>query len=1106
MKRLFTAFILLLALGFAGIAGAEVHATKHFRIHYQTNKTTNAYAKSIGNHLEKARKEIFNTLKFKRPSWMKNNFIDVTIKNLENQKLGVAHYPSIFSNPHLEINLKKKLENGDLLKATCAHEFFHIVQYGYAASPELNWLYESTATWVEDKVFNPSAFSRNKYGYLFYLNDWEKLSGEFPLSSRYENMEYAAAFFLQYLSERTPGTNKIVTDMWDEVGKGERDPYAAMSLALGDSAPWGQQTRYRLGEFAVTNLVRAPFFQPHYSLKGLFNFSLNPGYPFQKMPPLLGNARVWLTGAFHPPYVSDRLKMGKRERNSLTPDYIEISSYRNGWVYSSDLIVAVYNPPDAYWTFHLVKKPRTGAWSVQRFPDAAPGQWAQLKVENYPSSNQLFLTAIEAPGNKKRAAGAAIRRKVSYNWVAVVANPPVVKSFKVMDPKIKDKKPLWELTRTPVPEKGGWKTRVTAGSGIPLYPEESIELLFETNHGMLAPPVLQIGEQSFHSRQISFDNNKKFKTTVPLKKLTAFLKKGSTLAWVPVRIEGKDVLLSRFDADPKTPPYLKFEGNQAILSGWEGNASDSPGGMDLLSSNKLPLLATAPYLRQVLVFQIGEDGTETSVYEASWGRPMNAREKRKLMTVVGKLFDPSSPAKMVLIFDRPVEIQEVLLGKLNISLKRDHSVEDLIRTSLMSGDIWSLTKDEYREESAKREGMVGSAYSGIIPVMPDASLYLKVHGKLPIKVRATSRSGFQLDANPGSLAHFDLASRSWAAYESLPSGPPGSVGGPDVWHSLVAQKSGWVEKNILTGSRRNIELEIHGNRITARIPFAGVTLDCSGVLRENTFTLPRGKPSKSGPQFHKLVRKSSCLTCSINGKIDITSAWPALGLPYTFQDLQGKLRKIYDAHENKDQFTKPSLEIRYFVSSCFSGKGGELLKLQGKVDANLSWLLAKPEVKKGAKAGKTPLAPMRPPFSSSPAIPLAPMQPPAPALSSWQGTLVSGSPMQPLAPPRPGLSGFKLILPLYSRLDKYTYGNASPRQLRSPRSSPEYYKIQDQWQDKMKIFLSKYLSEKKQAMGKDMPLPRCSDDLKEYAGLKAIPPTQKKDGLFEELIIWSKVD
>ena len=41
------------------------------------------------------------------------------------------------------------------MQVTAAHEYNHVLQYGYDALQD-TWMFESTATWAEDKVFDGS--------------------------------------------------------------------------------------------------------------------------------------------------------------------------------------------------------------------------------------------------------------------------------------------------------------------------------------------------------------------------------------------------------------------------------------------------------------------------------------------------------------------------------------------------------------------------------------------------------------------------------------------------------------------------------------------------------------------------------------------------------------------------------------------------------------------------------------------------------------------------------------------------------------------------------------------------------------------------------------
>lgn len=61
------------------------------------------------------------------------------------------------------------------VQATAAHEYNHVLQYRYDSLQDI-WMFESTATWAEEKVFDAVN------DYLLYVKPWAELPGE-PLTS-----------------------------------------------------------------------------------------------------------------------------------------------------------------------------------------------------------------------------------------------------------------------------------------------------------------------------------------------------------------------------------------------------------------------------------------------------------------------------------------------------------------------------------------------------------------------------------------------------------------------------------------------------------------------------------------------------------------------------------------------------------------------------------------------------------------------------------------------------------------------------------------------------------------------------------------------------------
>ena len=96
----------------------------------------------------------------------------------------------------------------DPLKVTAAHEYNHVVQYAYDVLQD-KWMFESTATWMEEKVF-PEVDD-----YHQYVVPWAQLSA-MPIT-RFDRQEgdkvYGSAVFNRWLDDEYD--ESIVRRAWE---------------------------------------------------------------------------------------------------------------------------------------------------------------------------------------------------------------------------------------------------------------------------------------------------------------------------------------------------------------------------------------------------------------------------------------------------------------------------------------------------------------------------------------------------------------------------------------------------------------------------------------------------------------------------------------------------------------------------------------------------------------------------------------------------------------------------------------------------------------------------------------------------------------------------
>ena len=136
-----------------------------------------------------------------------------------------------------------------LMQATVAHEFNHVLQGGYDDSDPQFWLYEATATWMEDEVF-PDVNDGVHYLDAVFGSPDTCLVAEEPVRGDNSGHWYAMWLLLRMLSERHG--QEVVRNIWEH--SRVLSGFDAIDAAL---EPYGESMLSASRDFAVANLLRA---------------------------------------------------------------------------------------------------------------------------------------------------------------------------------------------------------------------------------------------------------------------------------------------------------------------------------------------------------------------------------------------------------------------------------------------------------------------------------------------------------------------------------------------------------------------------------------------------------------------------------------------------------------------------------------------------------------------------------------------------------------------------------------------------------------------------------------------------------------------------------
>ena len=137
------------------------------------------------------------------------------------------------------------------LKVTAAHEFFHAVQFGYDVREDA-WLMETTATWLEDEVYDGVNDNRG------FLSASVLRFPERPLDTVAGSFYYGNWIWWRYLTERFPrdagGLPVLVRHVWERARHGTSSgTYSMDALARTLTDEYGPSLPYVFAEFANAN-------------------------------------------------------------------------------------------------------------------------------------------------------------------------------------------------------------------------------------------------------------------------------------------------------------------------------------------------------------------------------------------------------------------------------------------------------------------------------------------------------------------------------------------------------------------------------------------------------------------------------------------------------------------------------------------------------------------------------------------------------------------------------------------------------------------------------------------------------------------------------------
>ncbi|MCP4376345.1 MAG: VWA domain-containing protein [bacterium] len=625
-------------------AATASKSSTHFRITYDTTKTTATYAAFILKESERAWTAIFTTMGYKQPKWMSDRItaggkVMLSVKDVGEMLAAATSTYYIDTKVvirgtiafHYESKYKKGGKtNWHLLRGTCGHEFFHLVQGAYDVD-ESKWLKETTSVWMESKAFPVEAKAHpDSYGFRRFLWTWKKHRRHVDLMSTGDKHEYAASFFIQYLTEHDSRGDGVVKTLWEKAAAVKGDTTAkSLAQTLGDNAAWGSKTLKRIRGLALTDLVRSSKRNKTFSLAALVK---GPYYTPTLVP---------MKGLTVPKESGGKMHTIGRTVAKLTFDCVNIMPDPVKVGSPVDVVLAAGGTKeDGAWEFHAVRAPKKGTWKVKRFRPPTKNKWTEIRLHKVDfRKEKLFFVATRVSATTKD----------KYRLSGIIITPPVIESFEVHAPSDEGGRELvWATKRTQwnSPVQGtGWRSEIGPQTGIAYNPEESAEIRIILNRPVSGGLTLKLGPDLSPAVTAAGSSKRKFRARVKIKDLESFLEGGE----IPVEVRGKDMFGMGLDGRPWTAPQIEFKGTKAPkladIRKWEGAESPfvKPGGLDNLGGRKIPLYRPKKPGPEIVLVKLSRKSSGEVFYHSVAGnyRPMTGG-KVEVEIAFAKPMDPES--------------------------------------------------------------------------------------------------------------------------------------------------------------------------------------------------------------------------------------------------------------------------------------------------------------------------------------------------------------------------------------------------------------------------------------------------------------------------------
>lgn len=233
-----------------------------------------------------------------------------------------SHSFIVLDKAYADVDNEANYTRIEYMRSTAAHEFTHAIQFGYDSLEPAEWLWEATANWMQDQIFDDVNDANEDLDSVFKSPDSCQISEGGIQRLEDANHWYGMWIFIRYIAERHG--QEVIRSIWEHAVN--LDGYEAVESALNQA---GTSLDTIIEGFGVALLTR--------------DFEEGSEYPTVRLDGLISSGHTYQPQDGVAQLGMDFIEIAMEETITISLDSVDLS----GLVIGQDgITISIFNMPE----------------------------------------------------------------------------------------------------------------------------------------------------------------------------------------------------------------------------------------------------------------------------------------------------------------------------------------------------------------------------------------------------------------------------------------------------------------------------------------------------------------------------------------------------------------------------------------------------------------------------------------------------------------------------------------------------------------------------------------------------------------------------------------